>query len=74
MLAVEGFEAIQAFTADPISETDLEIVLDNLTSVAWWAARDRAVSFARVVARKIVGTGIGGARVANLLRRLTVDY
>jgi hypothetical protein len=74
MLAVEGFEAIQAFTADPISETDLEIVLGNLTSVAWWAARDRAVSFARVVARKIVGTGIGGARVANLLRRLTVDY
>jgi hypothetical protein len=52
----------------------LEIVLGNLTSVAWWAARDRAVSFARVVARKIVGTGIGGARVANLLRRLTVDY
>jgi hypothetical protein len=73
ILALNGFEAMTQLFEKPTNEMDLSIVLDNMTSVAKWAARDRAVALARSMARKIVTSGAGGARFAKLVRPLTGD-
>jgi hypothetical protein len=73
ILALQGFEAMTQLFEQPSKETDLSILLDNMTSVAKWAARDRAIALIRAMAQKIVNFGSGGARFAKLVRPPTRD-
>jgi hypothetical protein len=72
--AIEGFEAIPELFEMSSPESDLGILWENLTAASVWAARDQAIALARGAARTVVSTGLGGTRVADLLRPLTADY